>query len=136
MIKIDLETFFENQDEMKQYCSEIASKHCIRTKIRNNCNYYKIYCNEPNCQFQITYNYRNSKKSKSGYYLVCKGTCLDHQFECPNSIANVSQTKDSKYIAKQILPLFNERTPSLNDIKSAISCFNEEQFTTSELKYI
>lgn len=31
---------------------------------------------------------------------------------------------------------FNEHTPSLNDIKSAISCFNEEKITTSELKYI
>lgn len=76
------------------------------------------------------------RNSKVGYYFVLKGICLDQQFECPNSIANVSQTKNAKYIAKQILPLFNEHTPSLNYIKSAFNCFNEEKFTTSELKYI
>lgn len=51
-------------------------------------------------------------------------------------MSNCSITKDAKYISKKILPLFNDRSPSINEIKSAIQCFNEETFSNSELKYI
>lgn len=131
-----LETFIENFDDMKAYCSRIAGKECIKCKCRNSGTYYKIFCNEINCKFQITYNRRISKKSKDGYYLVLKGTCLEHQNDCPNAMSNCSITKDAKYISKKILPLFNDRSPSINEIKSAIQCFNEETFSNSELKYI
>lgn len=133
---IDLENFFKNKDEMKAYCSKVAGKECIKCKTRNNGNYYKIFCTESDCQFQITYNRRDSERNKNGYYLVFKGTCLNHKIDCPNCVLNLSQTKDPKFISKQILPLFEEKSPSLNEIKSAIKCFNSEEFSRTELKYI
>ena len=63
---IDLENFFENKDEMKAYCSKVAGKECIKCKTRNNGNYFKIYFTESDCQFQITYNSRESERIKSG----------------------------------------------------------------------
>ena len=131
-----LETYFENQEDMKEYCSKIAGEKCIKCKIRNNGNYYKIYCKEDNCPFQIAYSQRDSQKFKRGYYLILPSTCLHHQAKCPNSISNIQDTKNPKYIAKQILPLFEERFPSLSEIKNAIQCFNENEFSMSELKYI
>lgn len=133
---MNLPCYFENQEEMKLQCMKIAGNECIKTKCRNSGTYFKIFCCEPNCKFQITYNRRVSNKSKDGYYLVNKGTCLEHQDNCPNSIANVDQTKDPKYLSKQILPLFEKGSPSLNEIKNTIQCFNNQNFTTSELKYI
>lgn len=136
IIMDQLQTFFESFDAMKAYCSQVAGAECIKYRCRNSGTYYKIFCHEPNCQFQITYNRRISNKSKDGFYLVIKGTCLEHQQNCPNEISNCDHTRDAKYISKKILPLFNERSPSINEIRSAIQCFNNENFSISELKYI
>ena len=38
---------------MKEYCSKIAGKKFIKCKIRNNGKYYKFFCKETNCPFQI-----------------------------------------------------------------------------------
>ena len=58
----DLEKYFENKQDMKAYCSTIVGKNCIKSKSRDNGSYYKIHCSEPNCQYQITFNYRKSNK--------------------------------------------------------------------------
>ena len=131
-----MQDYFNNQEDMKAYCSKIAGERCIKHNIRNNGNYYKIFCNEAECPFQITYSQRESKKFRRGYYLISNSTCLNHKANCSNSISNINDTKNPKVIAKQILPLFKERFPSLNDIKSAIQCFNGNEFSKSELKYI
>ena len=39
---VSLENYFENQDDMKVYCSQIAGKRCIKHNIKNNGNYYKL----------------------------------------------------------------------------------------------
>ena len=135
-IDSDLEAFFANNEEMKAYCTHIAGEKCIHYKIRNNGNYYRIFCNEPDCPFQITYSQRNSQKFQHGFYLISQSTCLDHKANCANSISSVDDTKNPKYISKQILPLFEDHIPSLCEIKSAIRCFNHNDFSTSELKYI
>lgn len=75
-------------------------------------------------------------KISRGFYLISQSTCLHHQANCPNIISNIQDTKNPKFIAKQILPLFKERFPSLCEIKSAIQCFNGNDFSKSELKYI
>ena len=131
-----IETYFDNQEDMKVYCSQIAGERCIKYKVRNNGNYYKIFCNEADCPFQIIYNQRDSKNFMRGYYLISDKTSLFHKDNCPNSIKNLNDTKDPKTIAKQILPLFTERFPSLCEIKNAIQCFNGNEFSKSELKYI
>ncbi|KAK8900070.1 hypothetical protein M9Y10_002393 [Tritrichomonas musculus] len=129
-------TYFMNKEDMKEFCSKIAGGKCIKCKIRNNGNYYKIFCKETNCSFQITYSPRDSPKYQRGFYLISQSTCLHHQANCPNIISNIQDTKNPKFIAIQILPLFKERFPSLCEIKSAIQCFNGNDFSKSELKYI
>lgn len=124
----ELTPFFENFDEMKAYCSLIAGKECIKCWCRNSGTYYKIFCNVKNIQFQMKYNRIISKKSKDGYFLVIKGTCLEHQNNCPNAISNCDHIKDPKFISKQILPIFEDRSPSIIEIKTEIQCFNDENF--------
>ena len=99
-IDSDLETFFANNEEMKEYCTHIAGEKCIHYKIRNNGNYYRIFCNEPDCPFQITYSQRNSKKFQHSFYLISQSTCLDHKANCTNSISSVDEilnTFQNKY---------------------------------------
>ena len=53
--------------------------------------------------------------------LVYNGACLNHKIDCPNCVSNFSQTKDPMFISKQIIPLFEEKSPSLNEIKRKFS---------------
>lgn len=80
-----IETYFDNQEDMKVYCSQIAGERCIKYKVRNNGNYYKIFCNEADCPFQIIYNQRDSKNFMRGYYLISDKTSLFHKDNCPSS---------------------------------------------------
>ena len=80
--KIELVNFFENRDEMIQYCINLARTKSIKFNILNSGNYYKIQCKDQDCPFQITFNLRDSKKCKKGYYLVLKGTNLNHKINC------------------------------------------------------
>lgn len=133
MISIDdLEKFFEDKKESKVSCSEIVEKQCIKYKMRDNGSYFKIFCSEPDCQFQMTYYFRNTDKLPKGFYMVIKGTCLNHKVNCSNCISYLSNTKNAKFISKQIVHLFQEKSPSINEIKY----FNNEEFSLSELKYI
>lgn len=62
--KIELVNFFENRDEMIQYCINLARTKSIKFNILNSGNYYKIQCKDQDCPFQITFNLRDSKKCK------------------------------------------------------------------------
>ena len=73
---MNMPCYFENQIEMKSYRMKIAINEYINANYLKSGTQFKIFCEEPNCIFQITYNRRISYKSKNRYYLVQKGTRL------------------------------------------------------------
>lgn len=52
-LHMDKEKNFENKQDNKAYCFTIVGTNCIKCKNSDNGNYNKIYCSEPNSQYQI-----------------------------------------------------------------------------------
>ena len=97
-------------------------------------NYYRLACTEKDCSFQIIYSLRTTEK-KIGYYLL-NSTCLTHKPDCPNSIACAQNTKSFRFLATQILPLFENKIPTLDDVRQCLKCSYKEDFTKEQIKYI
>ncbi len=134
--KIELVNFFENRDEMIQYCINLARTKSIKFNILNSGNYYKIQCKDQDCPFQITFNLRDSKKCKKGYYLVLKGTNLNHKINCSHSIQNIRDSLDPHALAERISDSFKESMPSINQVKNILKIISGKDFTKNESKYI
>lgn len=89
--RTELPSFFENKEEMINFCMKFTHEHAIKCNIYNSGNYYKVQCKNSECPFMITYNLRDSKKCQRGYYLVIKGTNIYHRANCVQSIDNIRQ---------------------------------------------
>ena len=132
----ELINFFENRNEMTQFCEQFVRKSTIKYSILNSGNYYKIHCKNPDCPFQISYNLRDSSRCKRGYYLVIKGTCINHKIDCAQSITQIRESLDPHVLSKRILYLFNESKPSINQVINTLQIITDHDFTRNEAKYI
>lgn len=132
----ELTNFFSNREEMINYCIKITRESTIKYSILNSGNYYKIHCKDSECPFQITYNLRDSNKCPRGYYLVIKGTNINHNAKCSHFISNIKESLDPHVLAKRIMYLFNESMPTINQVLNTLHIITDNEFTANEAKYI
>ena len=126
----------DQRKEMKEKCLAVARTYCLKCATRECGNLFRVYCAESDCGFLIHYNFRYGPKNPAGFYLNTKQSNDKHKIDCPNTVSSVDNTRDPKVIAQRILPLFNKKHPSTLDIRNAIRCFNQVEFTDGQIKYI
>lgn len=133
----NLPFYIESQKEMKDLCLRMCTNMCTRYLVQNNNNYFKFFCRDSGCSFQITYNLRDSQKSKRGYYQVVKGTCLLHKPNCPYSReSNNHANEEPKDLAQQVVRLFQDDNPKLSTVTAFLEKITGRGFTPEQAKYI
>lgn len=121
---------------MKEYCLRLCSEFCVKFLVQNNSNYFKFYCKELGCPFQVTYNLRDSQKSPRGYYLVLKATCLHHLSDCPYSRENSEICEEPKVLAEKAADLFLTGNPTTETFQIFLEKLTGNSYSLEHVKYI